>query len=256
MRAVALLAVWAICAGAAFGQTKPATTQAVTKPSPFIDLVPLRGDLTKAEKGLEAARRNAIERWEASEDGKKLRTEFVYRRQLLEEARASGTPQQRLDASAAYNKARIAFEKASDAAVVTQEVADTRVVVGRAKMAIAEAENYNQQIRDVQQLAERLKAAKFNKDLTPYDFELGAVGFVRLIWRFRVVSVISDDEVLVSAVNVEKNDITVIVKGVSTKGMVDGAEFRFGQRVKVTRTRKYQSVSGERTVFEIAPVEP
>jgi hypothetical protein len=116
--------------------SRAAETQPATRPT----TVELRGDLLKAQADLAAAVARATLDFDNSPAGKPLVAEVAARKAALELARVNGTPQERLDASAAFNRARQTLDDARDKALKASDtVLAAQAHVASAKAALAAA---------------------------------------------------------------------------------------------------------------------
>ncbi len=105
-------------AGATSRPTQKATTRRYEPESrPAIDLADLQREWDATLRHVVRARFDAGDRFDTTPAGKAARAEVAAKHRALEEARAFGRPQDRLDASSAYNRARAARDAARDNAV-------------------------------------------------------------------------------------------------------------------------------------------
>jgi hypothetical protein len=84
---------------------------------PAIDLEDLQREWDATLRHVVRARFDAGDRFDATPAGKAAKAEVAAKHRALEEARALGSPEDRLEASSAYNKARAARDAARDAGV-------------------------------------------------------------------------------------------------------------------------------------------
>src|SRR4051794_8196601 len=75
------------------------------------DVAVLSDRLVQAQAAYAHAQESAFARLSAREDFKRAQADLHTKESALEAARANGSAQQRLDASAAFNRARAAVEK-------------------------------------------------------------------------------------------------------------------------------------------------
>jgi len=109
----------ALWAGPTSHPTLKSATQ-VSEPTsrPTIDLADLQREWDATLRHVVRARFDAGDRFDTTPTGKAAKADVVAKRRALEKARALGTPQDRIEASSAYNKARSARDAARDNAVV------------------------------------------------------------------------------------------------------------------------------------------
>jgi hypothetical protein len=133
-----------------------AETQPATQPS----INDLKATVQTARSDLDAAQTRAIEEFDRSPAGKLLVADLAARQSALEHARAtSGTQQDRLDASAAFNRARKQLDDArADALKKSELVLDAQRKVAHAKASLAAAVVEEQSKADAKQAAEDEKA--------------------------------------------------------------------------------------------------
>jgi hypothetical protein len=135
--------------------SRAAETQPATQPS----ITDLKADLLAAQSDLVAAQARASEDFDNSPSGKPLVAEVAARQAALEHARASGTPPDRLDASAAFNRARKALDDGrAEAIKASQAVREAQMKVATAKAALAAAVADEKAKADAKQAAEDEKA--------------------------------------------------------------------------------------------------
>ena len=132
-----------------------ATTQPSTQPS----MIDLKADLTIAQTDLALAQDRATQDLDNSPAGKALVADVAAKQAALEQARASGTPQDRLDASAAFNRARKTLDDARAAALkASKEVREAQAKVATASAALAAASADEKAKAEAKQAAEDEKA--------------------------------------------------------------------------------------------------
>jgi hypothetical protein len=101
--------LWAGVAGAQ-------TTKPTTVPS-LIDIVPLQKARDATAQAAAREKEAAKDRWEGSAECKRLTAALDEARATLEDARKSGTAQEKLDASRAYNITRLELQQATEKAL-------------------------------------------------------------------------------------------------------------------------------------------
>jgi hypothetical protein len=149
------------------------TTQPVIGPSsqpttkPVIDLQLLRAKVQDAVESLAIAHAAAVERTKVSENYKSAAAELVVRERALEQARAAGTPQEKLDASAAANRARQQLAKIQSAAIAND--ADARAAAHA--LAVAKADLIRAE-HEAQSLADAERKDALDRKLRPVDWYL------------------------------------------------------------------------------------
>ena len=117
-----------------------ASQGADTQPSTQPATADLKAALITAQSGLDAAAARASGDFDSSPAGKPLVADVASRKVALEQARSSGTAQDRLDASAAFNRARKALDDArAEALKASKEVLEAQLKVATAKASLAMA---------------------------------------------------------------------------------------------------------------------
>lgn len=135
--------------------SRAAETQPATQPS----MIDLKADLTIAQTNLALAQDRATQDLENSPAGKPLVAEVAAKQAALEQARATGTPQDRLDASAAFNRARKALDDArAEALKKSKDVMEAQMKFAAASAALAAAVADEKAKAEAKQSAEDEKA--------------------------------------------------------------------------------------------------
>ncbi len=122
-----------------------ATTKPSTAPVP-IDTRPLRDKTLQTQEAIDKAKANAVAKWEASQEYKALKSDMEQNRLILDRARAGTDPQAKLDASKAYNDARLVLEAATAKGIVSRDVADAQTAHRLAVDVLEQAERRNAQM--------------------------------------------------------------------------------------------------------------
>ncbi len=166
----------------------------------------------------------------------------------LEEARANGSIQERLDAGAAYNgtreKIRLVERKAlaADALVVAAESDLNALREQAAAEARKEAAARDRAAREATARADRLDRARQNIA----NLSVGEVGILPPV---RIIQVIDESTVLAAT---ETFDATLIITGVSTGSAYDGQLVQWKHPMFISKTRSYVSVLGARRTALVA----
>jgi len=122
-------------------------------------MIDLKADLTIAQTNLALAQDRATQDLENSPAGKPLVAEVAAKQAALEQARATGTPQDRLDASAAFNRARKALDDArAEALKKSKDVMEAQMKFAAASAALAAAVADEKAKAEAKQSAEDEKA--------------------------------------------------------------------------------------------------
>lgn len=108
---------------------------------PSVDLAALENAARRADDAFKEASERAAEKLKRSRRFASRQAKVEALEQALQQARATGTPQQKLDASSAWNKARLALEKDLEKAVLKDAaVARADAARKRAAKALADAQ--------------------------------------------------------------------------------------------------------------------
>jgi hypothetical protein len=200
-----------------------------------------------ARNALEEAKAAVIAHVQQSEEFKQAAVEERTAAEELAKARQSGTPQQKLDASSKWTKARDRAKALTDKAVRE----DKRVKEAQARLneIIAQLEAETKAAREAQAKLEKRELDIREALRRPIGkLELGSMG--RLEQAIRVLQVIGKDTALV-----EYGSATIMLKNINTTGMVDGQRIKATDVFLVADTTSYNTVVGAtKTVFVLVPV--
>ncbi len=111
-----------------------------TQPTTQASIIDLKADLSIAQADLALTQDRATRDFDNSPAGKPLVGEVAVKQAALEQARASGTTQDRLDASAAFNRAHRSLDDArAEAIKKSRPMLEAQVKVAAANAALAAA---------------------------------------------------------------------------------------------------------------------
>jgi multidrug efflux pump subunit AcrA (membrane-fusion protein) len=150
---------WRVLVGVALAlgvASAAAETQPSSKPATQPSVGDLKADLSAAQADLAGAQAQAVQDFDNSAAGRPLAAEVAARKAALEQARAAGTPTERLDASAAFNRARQALEDSRAGAIKASKAvsaAQAKVAAADASLAVAVADE--KATADAQRAAEQ-----------------------------------------------------------------------------------------------------
>ncbi len=132
-----LIAVILALSAASWAADTPPTTKPATQPA----LIDLKADLLAAQAALVASQANASQEFDNSPAAMPLLVDVRVKKAALEQARASGSPQDKLDASAAFNRSRKVLEDSEAEAIkVSKAVLAAQIKVASAGAAVSKAE--------------------------------------------------------------------------------------------------------------------
>jgi hypothetical protein len=165
MRSASIFLLVLLVTFPAYAAEKPASRPA-TLPAK-IDLRPFEDRVEKAKEDLAKATAEARIKWESSETYKSLRATVDKLLADLNEARAGTDPQRKLNASAAYNNARLKLEKEEKAAMdVAKQAGELKVAEDQLKIATTENAKRQTAADDADPIRQAMRKKTLAKGMT------------------------------------------------------------------------------------------
>lgn len=223
--------------------TAPAATQAT--PQSQLDAAMTAAAAATADA--ERTRAAAVARAQATPAYQAAKARQDAAQAILEAARRSGTPQERIDASGKFVAAKQVVDKiVADAVAADDDARTAAIVAGRAKDAVAAAR------AAVAQTAEDAKVE--DRRHISVDAKVGDAGVP--FGLFTVVSVIDRGNMIANLSTPRGGTCNVWMRGWDMSGITDGTRFRLNYPVMVTGTTQYQTVAGTAATVLVLEPEP
>lgn len=223
-------------------------TQPATAPStqPSVNLDELESQIKSAEAKLQSAKDACIELLRSNAIYLTATEDVANKSVVLEEARKNGTPQEKLDASSAWNKSRLAVKKIEMEEFETNESVklaqrELDLLVSERDFLKGWEQTQRDQLEDAKERRKQLMAQANDWIGRP---KVGAIG---RLTTFRVTQVIDATTMLVE---ISGSESGLLIKGFDTSKCADGDEYSINVPVIISGTHQYETViGGTRTVY-------